>query len=84
VAVTSDELAPNSTSFGSTTACVRSQRDGTGDGRTYTIVLAATDAAGNQSQTAITVDVPKLKTKTCPLAPPELFRDAASRCTTER
>jgi hypothetical protein len=84
VAVTSDEPAPNATSFGPTTACVRAQRDGTGDGRAYTIVLAATDAAGNQSQTAISVEVPRLKTKTCPVAPPELFRDAANRCATER
>jgi hypothetical protein len=73
VGVTSDEPAANATSFGPTIACVRSQRDGTGDGRTYTIVLEATDAAGNQSQTTITVDVPRLKTETCPVRRPSFF-----------
>lgn len=38
---------------------LRAERDGGGDGRTYTITITSTDSAGNASQAAVTVRVPK-------------------------
>jgi hypothetical protein len=38
---------------------LRAERDGTGDGRVYLIVITATDAYGNTSQSCLTVVVPK-------------------------
>jgi hypothetical protein len=37
---------------------LRSERQGTGDGRTYEIIYSATDNAGNTSYDSVTVDVP--------------------------
>jgi len=44
--------------FGPTTACVRSERSGSGAGRTYTMVVEAKDASGNASVREFTVLVP--------------------------
>lgn len=44
--------------FGPTTACVRSERSGTGTGRSYTIVAEARDASGNVATKQFTVLVP--------------------------
>lgn len=44
--------------FGPTTACVRSERSGSGTGRTYTVVTEARDASGNASRKTFTVTVP--------------------------
>ena len=40
------------------TVDVRAVRDGTGDGRTYTITAVASDLAGNQTTTSGTCTVP--------------------------
>lgn len=37
---------------------VRSERAGTGPGRTYTITVTATDVSGNESEEVVTVTVP--------------------------
>lgn len=44
--------------FGPTTACVRSERSGSGTGRSYAVVVEARDATGNQATRTITVTVP--------------------------
>jgi hypothetical protein len=44
--------------FGPTTACVRSERAGPGVGRSYVVVVKATDASGNFTTRRFTVDVP--------------------------
>jgi hypothetical protein len=44
---------------GALTLNLRAERSGTGHGRTYTITVEAHDAAGNASQRAIAVAVPK-------------------------
>ncbi|MFZ5470826.1 MAG: hypothetical protein ACOZIN_15480, partial [Myxococcota bacterium] len=66
ISVTSDEptLAEGSGStevdvrFGATTACVRSERTGPGEGRSYTVLFEAQDAAGNSTRKSVKVFVP--------------------------
>lgn len=48
---------------GTITVDLRVERSGTGDGRTYTITLEATDASGNSSMAEVTVLVPHSKGK---------------------
>jgi RHS repeat-associated protein len=44
---------------GNLTLNLRAERSGTGNGRTYTITVQATDASGNNSTKTVTVSVPK-------------------------
>jgi len=44
--------------FGESGFCIRSERSGTGDGRTYTVTLAAEDSAGNASTREVEIRVP--------------------------
>ncbi len=44
--------------IGGTTARLRAERTGNGNGRVYTVVFAVTDAAGNASQATCAVQVP--------------------------
>ncbi len=44
--------------FGPTTACVRSERAGPGSGRTYVVVVKATDASGNSTTRPVSIEVP--------------------------
>lgn len=44
--------------FGPTTACVRSERTGSGTGRSYTIAVEARDASGNSTIKQFVVSVP--------------------------
>lgn len=45
-------------SWGASALCARAERSGTGDGREYSVVLVATDAAGNESTVTVVVRVP--------------------------
>jgi hypothetical protein len=45
------------------TVLLRAERDGSGDGRIYTITVTATDAYENSSSTSVEVSVPKSKGK---------------------
>ena len=72
VAVFSDEddLTPASPSFSPdakdiapVTLRLRAERDGTGDGRVYLIVVTATDSSNNVSRNFLTVVVPKSKSQ---------------------
>jgi len=58
VAVYSDE-DDGATKDASGMLSLRAERDGTGDGRVYLIVITATDAYGNASHKCLTVVVPK-------------------------
>lgn len=44
--------------FGPTTACVRSERTGTGVGRTYSVTIEATDTHGNAVRRVVPLTVP--------------------------
>jgi hypothetical protein len=60
--------------------CLRAERSGTAEGRTYTVTVVATDGAGNIAERELTVDVPhdrrggrtcaRGNETTCPLPPP--------------
>ncbi|HWT02954.1 MAG TPA: Ig-like domain-containing protein [Pyrinomonadaceae bacterium] len=72
VAVFSDEddLTPDSPGFSPDakdlapgTLRLRAERDGTGDGRVYLIVITATDSSNNVSRNFLTVVVPKSKSQ---------------------
>ena len=45
-------------STGTITLQLRAERSGKGPGRTYTITITATDVAGNQSITVVTLEAP--------------------------
>lgn len=53
-----DDAAADWQITGALTALVRAERYGSGDGRTYSLVIACTDAAGNETRTTVTVYVP--------------------------
>lgn len=48
---------------GSISLELRSERQGTGDGRIYTIFVTATDASGNSTESSLTVLAPHDKRK---------------------
>lgn len=78
--VTSDEGAQGSAPFGANGLCLRSERDGKGDGRTYTIHLEVEDDAGNRSTASASVVVPKSETLGCEVPASALLEDGHSRC----
>jgi predicted outer membrane repeat protein len=60
ISVTSNEPGPNQYQItGDLTLNVQSERNGTGNGRIYTIVVQATDNSGNAATKSVTVTVPK-------------------------
>jgi hypothetical protein len=56
-------FAPDSRGVGSSTAELRAERDGSGDGREYVISFTATDDSGGECSGEVTVAVPKSKRK---------------------
>jgi HYR domain-containing protein len=61
VDVASDESAGKTADWeitGDTTLDLRAERDGSGDGRVYTITVECTDASGNSTTSTLTVSVP--------------------------
>jgi CSLREA domain-containing protein len=54
----SGNTGPDGTGVGSSTASVRAERDGGGDGRVYHISFTATNASGGSCTGAVTVGVP--------------------------
>jgi hypothetical protein len=56
-------FAPDSRGVGSSTAELRAERDGSGDGREYVISFTATDDPGGECSGEVTVAVPKSKRK---------------------
>jgi hypothetical protein len=65
--------------FGPEAACLRSERAGPGNGRTYTLVVEASDSVGNVSTAEIEVQVPHNQRPSTRCAPidPDLFLDDA-------
>jgi hypothetical protein len=60
VSVTSNEPGDGQYQItGDLTLNLQSERNGTGNGRIYTIVVQATDASGNATTKSVTVTVPK-------------------------
>jgi hypothetical protein len=60
ISVTSNEPGAGQYEItGDLTLNVQSERNGTGNGRVYTIVVQATDASGNATTKSVTVTVPK-------------------------
>lgn len=83
VSITSSEPASGQAAFGFDTdsACLRSERLGSGAGRSYTITLEARDASGNVSHVTTTVSVPKASSSGCAVAPGAFAKDGDPRCT---
>ncbi len=52
------KTSPDGTGVGTSTACVRAERQGTGNGRVYAISFTATDPAGAECSESVTVCVP--------------------------
>ena len=52
------KTSPDGTGVGTSTACVRAEREGTGNGRVYAISFTATDPAGAECSESVTVCVP--------------------------
>jgi len=50
--------SPDGAGVGTSTACVRAEREGTGNGRVYAISFTATDPAGAECSGSVTVCVP--------------------------
>jgi hypothetical protein len=50
--------APDASGIGTSTASVRAERSGSGDGRVYVISFTASDGKGGVSKGAVTVKVP--------------------------
>ncbi len=48
----------NDVSAGTSAVCLRSERSGTGEGRTYSINLGVADASGNRADASVEVSVP--------------------------
>lgn len=80
--ITSNESASGAPAFGfdGDSACVRSERLGTGSGRIYTITLEARDSSGNTSSTNVNVTVPKASTPGCAVAPSAFAKQGDPRC----
>lgn len=79
--ITSNESASGAPAFGfDASACVRSERLGTGSGRIYTITLEARDSSGNTSSTNVNVTVPKASTPGCAVAPSAFAKQGDPRC----
>ena len=57
-AITNDETGTDDASFDGSTARVRADRFGKGDGRTYTIEFTADDGQGGSTTGSVTVEVP--------------------------
>jgi hypothetical protein len=72
----------NDVVFDENRVCLRSERSGTGHGRTYTVTLAARDAQGNVASTSLAIIVPHdERMHGCPpLAPSSFVSDDDIRC----
>lgn len=58
VSIQSDEASASSATHGEKAFCLQAQRDGSGDGRVYTITIEARDHSGNSSTASFEVRVP--------------------------
>ena len=58
-----DGDTPNDWTFSGLTVQLRAERAGNGNGRTYTIAVRCTDAAGNATASSTSVSVPKSQSK---------------------
>jgi hypothetical protein len=71
-------------SFGPAGACLRAERSGAGRDRIYRVVVEATDASGNATQSAVDVTVPHdvaAPPPGCPALPADAFvEDGDARC----
>lgn len=83
VGIASNEPSSGQVAFGfdSDSACLRSERLGSGPGRSYTITLEARDASGNVNQATATVSVPKSSTTGCNVPASAFAKDGDPRCT---
>jgi hypothetical protein len=79
--VTSNESAnPSDFPFGDSGVCLRSERNGSGNGRIYTVVVEAKDATGNTAQKSVEVTVPKSKKAGCKVSADQLVSGSAPEC----